>query len=63
MQGHVYMDVTQLECEEKTRVAVDCKLEDVGATDKFMLLNSLCQALRISKQEWMCYVLLRDMEM
>lgn len=53
MQGHVYLDATQLEGEEKTRIAVDCDLKDVGLLDKFKLLESLCKALQMSQYEWM----------
>lgn len=58
MQGHVYLDATHLEDEKKTRIAVDCELEDVGTVDKFQLLESLCEALHIDKQEWMYYAML-----
>lgn len=63
MQGHVYLDATQLEGEQKTRIAVDCDLQDVGALDKFKLMESLCKALKISRYEWMCFVTLLDREM
>ena len=63
MQGHVYMDVTQIECEEKTSIAVDCELENVGVADKFQLLDAMCRALHVSKHAWMLYVLLRDKEL
>lgn len=63
MQGHVYLDATQLEGEEQTRITVDCDLEDVGQFDKFKLVEGLCKALQISKHEWMCFVMLLDREM
>lgn len=63
MQGHVYMYVTQIECEKKTSIAVDCELENVGVVDKFQLLDAMCRALHVGKQEWMLYVLFRDKEM
>nr|DAG02106.1 MAG TPA: hypothetical protein [Myoviridae sp. ct4uh47] len=63
MQGHVYMDVTQIACEEKTSIAVDCELKNVDVFDKFQLLDAMCRALHVRKQEWMLYVLLRDKEM
>lgn len=62
MQGHVYLNATQLEDEETTRIAVECKLKNVGVVDKFKLLDALCQALNVSRQEWLLYVVLRDHE-
>lgn len=58
MQGHVYMDVTQLEDEEQTKISVDCELKDVGTFDKFKLFQGLCKALQVSKQEYMCFMVL-----
>lgn len=63
MQGHVYMDVSQIEGGEKTRIAVDCELEAVRVADKFKLLDALCKAVHMKKQEWLLYVLLKDEEM
>ena len=63
MQGHVYLDATQLEGEKKTRIAVDCDLKDVGKVDKFKLVENLCKALQISKQDLMFFALLLDREM
>lgn len=60
MQGHVYFDATQLEGEEKTRIAVDCDLKDVGLLDKFKLLESLCKALQMSQYEWMYCMVAMD---
>lgn len=57
MQGHVYLDATQLEGGEKTRIAVDCDLKGVGEADKFKLVENLCKALQISKQDLMCFAL------
>lgn len=62
MQGHVYLDATQLEGEEQTRIAVDCDLEDVGEFDKFKLVEGLCKALQISKQDLMFFALPLDRE-
>lgn len=62
MQGHVYLNATQLEDEEMTRIAVECELKNVGVVDKFKLLDALCQALNVSRQEWLLYVVLRDHE-
>lgn len=61
MQGHVYLDATQLE-DEETGITVDCELKDVGVVDKFKLLESLCKALQISKQECLRYVLFLNTE-
>lgn len=49
MQGHIYMDVTQIECEEKTSIAVDCELENVDVADKFQLLDAMRRALHVRK--------------
>lgn len=62
MQGHVYLNATQLEDEETTGITAECELENVGLVDNFKLLDALCQVLNVSRQEWLLYVVLRDHE-
>ena len=58
MEGHVYLDVTQIEDGDKTKIAVDCELENVSTADKFELVNAVFKALHMKKQEWLLYTFL-----
>lgn len=58
MKGYVHFDSVEHEGQEA--VQVSCHLQDVNMLDKFQMLESLCGALHVTKQEWMLYVCMKD---
>lgn len=58
MKGYVHFDSVERDGQEA--VQVSCHLQDVNMLDKFQMLESLCSALEITKQEWMLYVCMKD---
>lgn len=58
MKGYIHFD--SIEHEGQEGVKVSCHVKDVDVLDKFQMLESLCSALEITKQEWMLYVCMKD---
>lgn len=58
MKGYIHFD--SIEHEGHEAVQVSCHVQGVGVADKFHLLESLCSALEVTKQEWMLFVCMKD---
>ncbi len=58
MKGFIHFD--SVEHEGKEAVQVSCHVKCSSVLDKFQLLESLCSALHVTKQEWMLYVCMKD---
>lgn len=58
MKGYVHFDSVERDGQEA--VQVSCHVKCSSLLDKFQMLESLCSALEITKQEWMLYVCMKD---
>ena len=58
MKGYVHFDSVERDGQEAVKVS--CHVKGVDVLDKFQMLESLCGALHITKQEWMLYVCMKD---
>lgn len=58
MKGYIHLD--SVEHEGQGALRVSCHVQDVNMLDKFQMLESLCGALHVTKQEWMLYVCMKD---
>ena len=58
MKGYIHFDSVEHEGQEA--VQVSCHVKCSSLLDKFQMLESLCSALEITKQEWMLYVCMKD---
>lgn len=58
MKGYIHLDSVEHEGQEA--VQVSCHVKCSSLLDKFQMLESLCSALEITKQEWMLYVCMKD---
>ena len=58
MKGYIHFD--SIEHEGQEAVQVSCHVKCSSLLDKFQMLESLCSALEITKQEWMLYVCMKD---
>ena len=58
MKGYVHFDSAERDGQEAVKVS--CHVQGVGVIDKFQMLESLCNALGVTKQEWMLYVCMKD---
>ena len=58
MKGYIHFDSVEHEGQEV--VQVSCHVKCSSLLDKFQMLESLCSALEITKQEWMIYVCMKD---
>lgn len=58
MKGYIHFD--SVEHEGKEAVKVTCHVKCTSMLEKFQMLESLCSALEITKQEWMLYVCMKD---
>lgn len=58
MKGYIHIEAVKREADEGISVA--CNLEHVGVPDKFHIIESVCRALHLTKQEWMLFVCLKD---
>ena len=58
MKGYVHIDSVERDGQEA--VQVSCHVKCSSLLDKFQMLESLCSALEITKQEWMMYVCMKD---
>ena len=58
MKGYIHFD--SIEHEGREAVQVSCHMKCSSLLDKFQMLESLCSALEITKQEWMLYVCMKD---
>lgn len=58
MKGYIHFDYVEHEGQEGVQVL--CHVQGVNMLDKFQMLESLCSALHVTKQEWMLYVCMKD---
>ena len=58
MKGYIHFD--SIERDGQEAVQVSCHVKCSSLLDKFQMLESLCSALEITKQEWMLYVCMKD---
>ena len=58
MKGYVHFDSVERDGQEAVQVL--CHVKCSSLLDKFQMLESLCSALEITKQEWMLYVCMKD---
>lgn len=58
MKGYIHFDSVEHEGQEA--VQVSCHVKCSSLLDKFQMLESLCSALEITKQECMLYVCMKD---
>lgn len=58
MKGYIHFDSVEHEGQEA--VQVSCHVNCSSLLDKFQMLESLCSALEITKQEWMLYVCMKE---
>lgn len=57
MKGYIHFDSVEHEGQEA--IQVSCHVQCLSVLDKFQMLESLCSALEITKQEWMLYVCMK----
>lgn len=57
MKGYIHFD--SVEREGKEVVQVSCHMQGVDMMDKFQMLESLYDALRVTEQEWTLYVCMK----
>lgn len=58
MKGFVHFDSVERDGQEA--VQVSCHVKCSSLMDKFQMLESLCSALEVTKEEWMLFVCLKD---
>lgn len=58
MKGYIHIEAAKREDAEGISVA--CNLEHVSPMDRFHIIESVCRALRLTEQEWMLFVCLKD---
>lgn len=58
MKGYVHFDSVEHEGQEAIKVS--CHVKCSSVMDKFQMLESLCNALEVTKQEWMLFVCMKD---
>lgn len=58
MKGYIHFDSVERDGQEA--VQVSCHVKCSSLLDKFQMLESLCSALEITKQEWMLYVCMKE---
>lgn len=58
MKGYIHIEAAKREDAEGISVA--CNLEHVGPMDRFHIIESVCQALHLTMQDWMLFVCLKD---
>ena len=61
MKGYIKIEVTPT-CEKgREAMAIDMNIEKVSKSDKFVIIDMLTSALEFSKEEWMEFVVVKQM--
>ena len=61
MKGYIKIEVTPTCEKEREAMSIDMNIESVSKRDKFVIIDMLTSALEFSKEEWMEFVVVKEM--